>query len=167
MRVGVLLLVAELEEDDRDVVLAAAAVRRADERLRRGFRSSRLRSTSARIVVVVDHRREPVGAEHEEVARATLDLEGVDVDVGVGAERARDHRALRVRLGLLRRELAAADELGDERVVLGQLLELAVADEVRARVADVADPDACPSSTSATVIVVPIPEAEASLVCRS
>ena len=44
-------------------------------------------------------------------------------------------------LGLLGRELAAADELGDQRVVLGQLLELAVADQVGARVADVADRD--------------------------
>ena len=66
---------------------------------------------------------------------------GVDVDVRVGAERARDHRALRVVLGLLGRQLAAADELGDERVVVRDLLELAVADEVGARVADVADRD--------------------------
>ena len=50
----------------------------------------------------------------------------------------------------------------DERVVVGQLLELAVADAVGARVADVAERDAPPSSTSATVIVVPIPEAAAS-----
>ena len=60
-------------------------------------------------------------------ARAST-REGVDVDVGIGAERARDHRALRVRLGLLGRELAAADELADERVVVRQLLELALAD---------------------------------------
>ena len=46
-----------------------------------------------------------------------------------------------MRLGLLGRELAAADELGDERVVVGQLLELAAADAVGARVADVADRD--------------------------
>ena len=44
-------------------------------------------------------------------------------------------------LGLLGRELAAADELGDERVVIGQLLERTVPEEVRAGVAHVADPD--------------------------
>ena len=38
-----------------------------------------------------------------------------------------------------RRELAALQQLVDERVVLGQLLELAAADDVGARVADVAD----------------------------
>jgi hypothetical protein len=42
---------------------------------------------------------------------------------------------------LVRREPAGADELGDERVVLRQLLEGAVAEEVRTGVAHVADPD--------------------------
>ena len=45
------------------------------------------------------------------------------------------------RLRLLGRELAAPHQLGDERVVLGQLLQLAVADQVRARVADVPERD--------------------------
>ena len=126
--VGVLLL-GELEEDDGDVVLAAAAVRRARRapsprpRGRRGCSSTTLEDR-----VVVDHRRQAVRAEQEEVARLGRRRERVDVDVRVGAEGARDHGALRVRLGLLGREPAAADELGDERVVLGQLLELAVAD---------------------------------------
>jgi hypothetical protein len=44
-------------------------------------------------------------------------------------------------LGLLGRELSAADELRDERMVLRELLELAVANPVRARVSDVTDPD--------------------------
>ena len=111
--------------------------------------------------LVADHVGQPVGAEQEEVAGLGLDRERVDVDVGLGAERARDHRALRVRLRLLGRELAAAHELGDERVVVGQLLELAVADAVGARVADVAERDvpvarrrarpssSCPSPTVA------------------
>ena len=43
--------------------------------------------------------------------------------------------------GLLGGELAAPHELGDERVVVGQLLELAVAQPVGARVADVPDRD--------------------------
>ncbi len=59
--------------------------------------------------------------------------------VRVGAEHAGDHRTVRMRLGLLGRQAAGADQLADERVVLGQLLELVVADEVRARIADVAD----------------------------
>ena len=62
-------------------------------------------------------------------------------DVGLGPERARDDRALRVLVGLLRGELPAAAHLLDERVVLGQALELAAAQAVGARVADVRDRD--------------------------
>ena len=89
----------------------------------------------------VDHRRQAVRAEQEDVAVAGLDGERVDVDVGLGPERARDHRALRVDRRLLGRELTAPHELGDERVVVGQLLELPVAQPVGARVADVPDRD--------------------------
>jgi hypothetical protein len=65
--------------------------------------------------------------------------ERVDVDIGIGPERAGDHRALRVHHGLLGCQLAAADQLADQRVVVGQLLQLAAADAVRAGVADVTD----------------------------
>ena len=47
--------------------------------------------------------------------------------------------ALRVDLGLGLGELTLGDELGDEAVVVGELPELAVAQQVRAGVADVAD----------------------------
>ena len=43
----------------------------------------------------------------------------VDLDVGLGAERAGDHRALRMHLGLLLGELAAAHQLADQRMVAG------------------------------------------------
>ena len=95
-------------------------------------RSSRCSRTSSAIGAGVDHRRQAVRAEQEDVPVLGLDGERVDVDVGVGAERAGDHRALRVDLRLLRRQLAAPHELGDERVVVGQLLELAVAQPVGA-----------------------------------
>ena len=117
----------------------AALVRGADERLRGALQVAPVARDLRQDRLVVDHRGEPVGADEEEIARPGLDGKGVHVHVGVGAERACDHRALWVALGLLRRELAAADELCDERVVLGQLLELALADEVGARVADVTD----------------------------
>ena len=59
---------------------------------------------------------------------SVVDHEGVDVDARVGSERARDHRALRVDLGFLPGELSATDQLADQRVVVRQLLELAVAE---------------------------------------
>ena len=61
----------------------------------------------------------------------------VDLDVGLGAERARDDRALRVLGGLLLGQLAAAHELVDERVVAREPRQLAVAQQVGAAVADV------------------------------
>ena len=130
----------------------------ASRSTRLALRGSRRSSPASTIVV------SPSEQSRKTSPSARLDGEGVDVDLGLGAERAGDHRALRVHLGLLGRELAAAHELGDERVVLGQLLELAVAQQVGARVADVADRRRFPSAwNSATVIVVPIPEADASL----
>src|SRR5207248_8331110 len=134
-------VLADLEEDDGDVVLAAALVRRADERLRRRLQIVAVFLDAREDDLVLDHRGEPVRAEHEQVAGPAGDREGVGVDVRVGAERAGDHRALGMGLGVLGGELAAADELGDERVVLGHLLELAVANQVGPRVADVAEGD--------------------------
>ena len=71
---------------------------------------------------LVDHRGQAVGAEQEDVAVARRGRVGVDLDVRLGAERARDDRALRVLLGLLG-ELALAHELLDQRVVVGEPLE--------------------------------------------
>ena len=94
-----------------------------------------MRSTSRSRTIV----GEAVGAEEDAVAGCDVDRVEVDVDVGVDAERAGDDRALRVRLGLLGGEPALADELLDEAVVVGDAAQLAVVQEVRARVADVAD----------------------------
>ena len=82
---------------------------------------------------------------HEPVAGD--DLEGVHVhfDVFVDAERARHDRALRMRHGLFGREPAFAHQLADEAVVVGELPERAVVQEVRARVADVADEESVPA----------------------
>ena len=109
--------------------------------------------------VVVDHVGQAVGAEHEDVAGLGGDGERVDVDVRIGAERARDHRALRVVLGLLAaracplRTSSATSEWSSV-----SCSSCAVADQVGARVADVAERDAvvlrrarrsssCPSRT--------------------
>ena len=66
-------------------------------------------------------------------------------------------RALRMRLGLLLGQLAAGDELADERVVAGQPDQVAVAEQVGARVADVRDDD---------VVVVDVRGGHASSPCR-
>ncbi len=136
-----LVVAADGEEDGGDVVLAAAIVRRLDQGPRGGRQIVPVAVEDPRDRIDVDHRGEAVGAEEEDVARPGLEGERVDVDARVGAERAGDHGPLGMHLGLLRRELAPAHELGDERVVVGQLLEGAVAEHVRPRVADMADHD--------------------------
>ena len=92
-------------------------------------------------LVVGDHSRQAVGAEQVDVAVLGGDGVGVDLDVGLGAERASDDRALRMMLGGLGGDLAGALELGHERVVSGELLELAVAEAVGAAVAHMAEAD--------------------------
>ena len=92
-------------------------------------------------VLVVEHRRQPVGAEQEDVAGAGAEGHRVDVDLRLGPERAGDHRPLRVLGGLVAGQLALAPQLLDQRVVVGDLLELALAEDVGAAVADVAEAD--------------------------
>src|SRR5436190_2788273 len=131
----------DLERDDRDVVLAAAPVRRLDQRAQRAVDVVAVALDDIEDRLLRDHVCQAVGAKQEEVSALGLDAERIDVDVRVGAERARDDGALRMRLGLLARELAGLEQLVDERVILRQLLHLRVADEVGARVADVTERD--------------------------
>ena len=91
------------------------------------------------IALLGDHRGQPVAAEQHHVAGADRVGPGVDLDLGLRAERARDDRALRMLGRLLLGQLPLPDELVDERVVLGQARQLAVAEQIRAAVADVGD----------------------------
>ena len=91
---------------------------------RPGVRQRRARSRAARRPArsgIIDVR--PSLQMQVDVAVARRPRVRVGLDRRLGAERARDDRALRVVVGLLRRELALADELLDERVVVGQALE--------------------------------------------
>ena len=137
LRRGALLELAQPEQDDRDVVLAAALVGGLDQGV--GCVVERGRGTQDRgHLVVRDHRRQAVRAQQEQVALAGAQRVGVDLDVRLGTEGARDDRALRMVLRRLGSDLAAPLELRDQRVVAGDLLELAVAHAVGAAVADVA-----------------------------
>ena len=69
-------------------------------------------------------------------------------------------------LGGLRRDLAAALELGHQRVVARELLELAVAEAVGAAVAHVGEADLV-AVIFAAVSVVPIPRWDSSDTARS
>ena len=132
------------EQDRRDVVVAAAAVRGLDQRLRAGVRGRRgaarmIRSISSPSTISTTARRCRSGRRRP--AAATTANVSTSTSGSVPSARVITERCgCTSRLG--GRQLAAPHELGDERVVVGQLLELVVAQEVRARVADVAEDDA-------------------------
>ena len=129
---------ARLDDHRGHVVLAAGGVGGVDEELSRPLRVV-LAGEDPRHLVLADHGGEAVRAEEDAIAGLQLDRVHVDVDPGIDAERTRDDGSLGVDLGLLGGELAAADHLLHEAVVVGDLGELPVAGEVRARVAHVPD----------------------------
>ena len=80
---------------------------------------------------------EAVAAEQQHVAAAQVDLELVDAHLRLGAQRAAEDAAVRVDGRLLFGEAPVAHHLADQRVVVAELLQLAVAQQVGAAVADV------------------------------
>ena len=90
-------------------------------------------------LVVRQHRREAVRAQQVDVPRPGLVGHRVHLDLALGPERPGDDRALRMVLGLLVGEPALAAKLLDQRVVGRQQLQLAVAKQVGAAVADVGE----------------------------
>ena len=118
-----------------------AALAASTEQLGRALRI-RLAARDAFDVPLAHHVGEAVRAEDDAIAGDDVERVHVDIDVGVHTERAGDDRALRVRLRLFRGQAPLTDELADEAVIVGELPQRAVVQEVRARVADVADEQA-------------------------
>ena len=152
------------EEDDGDVVLAAALVGGPDERAR-----SLLEAVLSRIVRRISSPREHVVSPSEQSrymspSSGPID-EAVHVDLGVGAERPGDHGALRMDVRLLRRQPAERTRSATSEWS-SVSCSIRLAQQVSARVADVADATSV-ARASAAVTVVPIPEACASAAARS
>ena len=89
--------------------------------------------------LLADHVGQPVRAEQVPVSGPGLDGGQVGLGLGAALQRAHHQRALRVRGRLGRAEPAVVDQRLDQRVVPGDLMEVAVAEQVGAGVADVAD----------------------------
>ncbi len=90
-------------------------------------------------VGVAEHAGEAVAADEEAVAGPGVELYLVHVDRHVDADGADEDVPVGVVLGLGGGELAFFDHALDEGVVIGDLVEIAVAQEVRARVTDVGE----------------------------
>ena len=129
-----------VQHDHRDVVDAAGAVRGPDQPVGRLLRVG-LGLQDRLDLVLGHHAEQAVAAQEQPVAVHQRDLVLVDVDLGLGAERAREDVAVRVDLGLGLGDLAGLHHAVHERVVVGELAEGAGAQQVRAAVADVREVD--------------------------
>src|SRR5262249_2560066 len=128
------------EGDRGDVVPATALVGGVDQPAHRASEALRV-GEDLLDLVVGDHRGQPVAAEQEHVPVARREGHRVDAHARLWAQGAGDDRALRVFLRLLLGQPALPAQLFDQRVVLGETLELAVAQHVGAAVADVTERD--------------------------
>ena len=129
-------IVDHFGQHHRDVVGCAAGQSQFDELLPR--RVEILPAEGLLDRLVGDHAEQPVRTQQPAVAGHRLAHGLVEFDVARGvAQGPHDDVPLGVVFGLLGRELAVVDEELDEGVVVGHLRELAVAQEVGPRIADV------------------------------
>jgi Spy/CpxP family protein refolding chaperone len=125
-------------DDDGHVVGSARGERRGDESLRR------VRDVAGDLEdrgddVIVNGPMETVGAKQDAVALAQIDLRDDRLDATVGAERLQQDVAIGEPLDVLGLQRARLDHLRGDRLILREQLQLAVAQEVGARISDLGD----------------------------
>ncbi len=129
----------DVHDDVGDVVVTTAIVGELDQALRGGLDVA---FEQLRNLGVLQIMMQTVRAEQERVAGQHVEIERVDLHAFVHADGAR-HGVLEiaVRRGVdgLARDLAALDELVEQRVIFGELHDVRLAEQIDARVADVRD----------------------------
>jgi hypothetical protein len=133
-------VLGEVDDHGGDVVDPARVVRGANEAVDGLLRILDLREHRDDLIVA-HHSGQAVRAQQEPVAVLHRDDALVDLHVAVDPERAGQDAAMRVVLGLGLGDLALDHHPADQGVVLGQRAQLPFAEQVRARVADVREPD--------------------------
>ena len=133
------LIVNDIGDDDGDVVGAATAQRQFDEAISAFGDVGDLQGLGDGFVA--DRVGQSVRAQQVAITDTRLPHRQGGLHL-VTSQRAHDQRALRVAVRLLRGDAALVDQRLDKGVVLGDLRQLAVAEEVAARVADVPQPEA-------------------------
>ena len=146
----------DVDDDHRDVVDAAGSVGGPDQPVGRFLRVGR--GLEDRLDLVFgDHARQAVAAEQEAVAVDQGDVVLVDDHFGFGAERARQHVSVGWTSASCGVISPAFTMRLHEGVVVGELAEVAGAQQVGAAVADVRE--VAPRSVDdAAVSVVPMPD---------
>ena len=128
----------EPREDDGDVVRPAALVREPDQPLAGGSHIGR-RGHDPGDLVVLDLAREAVGAKHEDITLADVLVGEVHLHPGIRPQRLQDDVAPLALRRLLLRELPRLHEPLHQRLILRELVGLAVADEIGPAVSDLGD----------------------------
>ena len=123
----------ELGNNNGDVVFSASLIGQIDQGLTSGFEIGSF-IDDARNFVGVHLARQPVAANHEGVQLA--ERHGVDfnIDVVMCAERLEDHVPVTVGFGFLFGDLPRVNQLLNERLVLGDAIDSALSNEMRATV---------------------------------
>ena len=111
-------VVHHVHHDDGHIVGASCGQGRVHEVVRADLRRGRLRGDGLDLAVG-HHARKAVGAQDETVALFDVELEVVGVHGGVGAERARDDRAVGVHAGLIGGDLARVHEFLNIGMIAG------------------------------------------------
>ena len=125
----------EVDDDRRDVVVATGAVRRVDEPIAGGLGFG-LSLQDLLDTLAAHHAGEPVGAQEYAIPFLDVQRELIQGHLFFDPEDSSEDAPLGVMGGLLLGELSLAHHPLDERVILGELLQRAVAKPVRAGVAD-------------------------------
>ena len=133
--------VEDVGDDDRDVVGSAAAQCELDQVLD-GLLGALVAGEGVLERLVGDDAGQAVGADQVAVAGADFTDGEVGLDVLAAAQRPHQQGALGVGGGFLFGDAALVDQTLHPGVVLGDLGEDAVAEQVRARVADVHEAEA-------------------------
>ena len=121
--------------------------------------------SAASICVVVDQAAHAVAAEHQPVAGHHRHHGQVGVVRRLAVEHLQQQRPVRVDRGVGLADLAVVDQGLNPAVVVGEPLQLALAQPVGAAVADVGQAEPAPSN-SAPVKVVPMPSSDGSALTR-
>ena len=126
-------LAVEPRQDHRDVVGSAALVGERDQPVARRLQVALARD-DLRDLFPLHRAGEPVGAEHEDVAPADFLVGEIDLHARVGPERLEDDVPALALRRFLFRQLTRLDQALHQGLILGQLDDLALADEVGAAV---------------------------------
>src|SRR5665213_3466447 len=125
-------------DDSRNIVYTAARICFRNHRVHQSLRS-RAGSKQLLQTPVIHHSGEAIAGKQENITLPNLAVSDVRLHVPAHPDTARNHVALLVILGTVTSDQAGVDLLLHDRMIVGDLTHLAVAKQINARIAYMAD----------------------------